>query len=69
MGQITDETTAARRWLNAIGWSQRELARQVGASEVQVRRMFAGTISMDQALLRYLQRLGSFHEANPPPQI
>ena len=66
---ITDETTAAREYLEQLGWTQRGLAAVIGVHETRIRRMLNGSAPMDELLLAWLAKLAKFHCKNPPPRL
>ena len=53
--------------LDAIGWTGRELGRQLGIDERQVRR-WAGSAGLPDRIGEWIEKLAQFHEANPPPR-
>lgn len=54
--------------LAALGWSERELARQLRRPVSTVRRWTDGSARMPEAIREWLARLAEAHAANPPPQ-
>ena len=55
-----------RECLDLIGWTQRGLAARLKMDERQVRRWAAGAEIPDN-IATWLERLGRFHQQNPPP--
>lgn len=56
-----------RECLDAIGWTGRELGRQLSVDERQVRR-WAGSAGIPDRIAEWIERLAQFHEANPSPR-
>ena len=59
--------TRLRECLDVLGWSQRGLADMLRTNERQVRRWAAGSAEVPGRVAEWLERVASFHEANPPP--
>lgn len=53
--------------LDAIGWTGRELGRQLGVDERQVRR-WAGGAGLPDRIGEWIEKLAQFHEANLAPR-
>ena len=53
--------------LDAIGWTGRELGRQLGVDERQVRR-WAGSAEVPDQIAKWIEHLAQFHKANPAPR-
>ena len=53
--------------LTALGWSQRELARQLGCAESSVRQWLTGKSRMRPALAAWLLDLARYHAEHPAP--
>ena len=53
--------------LAALGWSQRELARQLGVAESSVRQWLTGKSRMRPDLLAWLLDLARYHAEHPAP--
>lgn len=51
-----------------LGWTRRELARQLGRGEQNIRQMEAGSVRVPDDVSAWLAKLARFHERNPPPQ-
>lgn len=56
-----------RAALHALGWSQRDLAKQLVRDSRQVRRWGAGEYPVPPPVLAWLETLAAFHRSNPPP--
>jgi ribosome-binding protein aMBF1 (putative translation factor) len=53
--------------LHILGWSQRDLAKQLQRDSRQVRRWGAGEYPVPPLVLAWLETLAAFHRSNPPP--
>ena len=53
--------------LTALGWSQRELARQLGVAESSVRQWMTGKSRMREELAAWLLDLARYHVGHPAP--
>ena len=53
--------------LISLGWSQRELARQLGVAESSVRQWLTGKSRMRPALAAWLLDLARYHAEHPAP--
>jgi len=62
---VTPETL--RHCLEALAWSQRGLADQLGLDSRQVRRWAAGA-AIPPPVAAWLALLAAFHERHPPPR-
>ena len=54
--------------LVSLGWSQRELARQLGVAESSVRQWLTGKARMRPALAAWLTDLARYHIEHPAPE-
>ena len=54
--------------LAALGWSQRELARQLGVAESSVRQWLTGKSRMRAPLEAWLLDLARYHADHPAPK-
>ncbi len=57
-----------RAALDALGWSQRELARRLVQDERTVRRWASGEHPCPEAVLAWLEALAAVYETMPPPR-
>ena len=55
--------------LTSIGWSQRGLADLLRVPETRPRRWAQGRYPVPEEVSKWLERLASAHERNPPPEI
>lgn len=53
--------------MQAIGWSQHELARRLGVSPGKTKRWGNGQYPVPRDVARWLQRVARWIHANPPP--
>ena len=53
--------------LTALGWSQRELARQLGCAESSVRQWLTGKARMRADLAAWVLDLARYHVGHPAP--
>lgn len=58
-----------RECLDLLGWSQRELANQIGLHETRTRRWASGRYPVPPPVEQWLERLVACHAANPPPEV
>jgi len=61
------KATSMRKALARLGWSQAELARRTGRTEILVNKMTAGERTPDPALIEWMGEVGDAIEAIPPP--
>lgn len=54
--------------LVSLGWSQRELARQLGVAESSVRQWLTGKSRMREPLADWLLDLARYHDEHPVPR-
>ena len=70
MSNVTAETSEARRCLQVIRWSQRQLGEAVpNTNHARIRRMLAGVTPMDPGILAWLRQAARWHTANPVPSM
>lgn len=53
--------------LDLIGWPVRGFAAYINVSDREVRRWASGVNRIPGPIADWLERIASFHEANPPP--
>jgi ribosome-binding protein aMBF1 (putative translation factor) len=53
--------------LQAIGWSQRHLARMLECDDKMVRRWATGALAVPPSIGKWLNRLVACHDRHPPP--
>jgi len=53
--------------LDIIGWPVRSFAAYINVSDREVRRWASGVNRIPGPIADWLERIASFHEANPPP--
>jgi len=58
-----------QRELDAIGWTQAELARKAGVTRTTALRWLAGAHPVPPSVGDWIRTLAAFHRANPPPAI
>lgn len=59
--------TRLRECIEALGWTQRGLARVLERQEGTVRQWARGAVQIPADVADWLERLTRFHERNPPP--
>ena len=53
--------------LDALGWSNRHLARLLGCDHKLTERWLDGTAAIPPSVLSWVRRLAAAHERNPAP--
>lgn len=53
--------------LDAIGWSQRALAKRLGIHDTRPRRWASGWYPIPSNIAAWLETVARFHEAHPAP--
>ena len=61
--------TRLRECLDAIGWSQRQLARVLGRQEGTVRQWARGAVQIPDDVAGWLERIAKAHFLYPPPSV
>jgi len=56
------------RRLLVLGWTERELARRLGRSQTDMRRILAGARSLSESESAWIVKLSDFMRDNPPPR-
>ena len=64
---MTTPSTRLTSALSTLHWSQRSLARIIGADERRVRRWAAGVYQAPEDVLVWLETLSTFHLTHPCP--
>lgn len=65
---MNPSATRLRAALATIGWSPTVLAREAGVSVRQVQYWLAGEKEPPETLLGWLEHVGGWMRANPPPR-
>ena len=60
--------TRFRQCLDTIGWSVCGIAAKLDVPETRPRRWAEGRYPVPKEVARWLERLATVHEKNPPPQ-
>jgi hypothetical protein len=68
-GSVAMTPQAFSAALAALGWSQRQLAAQLGVDHVVVQRMSRGTRRIEPQLARWLHAAQQWLQANPLPAL
>jgi transcriptional regulator with XRE-family HTH domain len=58
-----------RTTIAALGWTSRELARQLGVSKSRAQRWYVGDAPIPEPVARWLGKLARAHAALPAPSI
>lgn len=53
--------------IRILGWTNREVARQLSRQEAAIRQYLSGKARIPDADAAWLEKLARFHERNPPP--
>lgn len=59
--------TRLRECIDALGWSQRNLARLINRQEGTVRQWARGIVETPEEVAVWLETLTACHNQNPPP--